>query len=235
MLTARNLIDDGKIGKLLHLDVSYHFDIATILPARPNSDEKTTWIQGLPGGVLFDLMPHPVSILLQFMKEPPRIISATGGNNGIPSSWGLAEMRAFLEGKEMTGFLSVSLGTKPDGLTVRLYGTQMSIHVNLPNMTLVKRKKRSAPRALSRVLENLEYAGQLLSCTFVNGFKFALGAMPPPDGIASLIAEFYRSVEANTEPPVTGDDGAAVVRLSTEILNRLASSKNGASPILAQR
>jgi predicted dehydrogenase len=230
MLIARNFVEDGKIGELLHVDVSYHFDITTIVPAGTKSDEKIAWIQSLPGGVLFDLMPHPVSIMLQFIKEPLHIC-ATGRNNGIHSRSGLDEIRAFFAGTDVTGFLSVSLGTKPDGLTVHLYGTKMSIHVNLPNMTIITCKKRHVPRAVSRALENVEYAAQLLSCTFINGFKFAVGMMPPPDGIASIIGRFYTSIETNTEPPVTGDDGSAVLRVSTEILDRAIRAENHISQL----
>jgi predicted dehydrogenase len=229
MLMARNLIDSGEIGKLLHVDVSYHFDIASILPVGTDRRGKSEWIRSLPGGVVFDLMPHPVSILLQFIKEPLHIC-ATGRNDGNNAHWGLEEIRAFCVGTEVTGFLSVSLGTTPDGLTVHLYGTKMSVHVHLPNMTIITCKKRQVPRAVSRALENLEYAAQLLSCTLIYGCKFALGRMLPPDGIASIIAAFYRSIETDTDPPVTGDDGGAVVRVSTEILNRVMYPMNETSP-----
>jgi hypothetical protein len=113
----------------------------------------------------------------------------------------------------------------------------MSIHLHLPNMTIVTCKKRRVPRAASRALENLEYAAQLLSCTLINGGKFALGKMLPPDGIASIICKFYRSIETNTEPPVTGDDGGAVVRISTEILDRVTHPRNDVSNLIhaAQR
>jgi predicted dehydrogenase len=232
MLMARSLIEGGRIGNVLHVDVNYHFDIASILPAGTNLDGKIDWIRSLPGGVLFDLMPHPVSILLQFIKEPLHIC-ATGKNNGINSHWGLDEIRALVTGTEATGFLSLSLGTMPDGLTVHVYGTKMSIHVHLPNMTIITCKKRPVPRAVSRALENLEYATQLLSCTLVNGLKFALGTMLPPDGIASIIAKFYRSIETNTEPPVTGDDGSAVVRISTEILDQVTRAKNDISHLVS--
>jgi len=225
MLKARNLVESGQIGKVLHVDVSYNFDIATVLPAWANSDAKMGWIQSLPGGVLFDLMPHPVSILLQFIEEPLHIC-ATGGNNGSNTHGGLNEIRAFFIGTDVTGFLSVSLGARPDGMAVHLYGTKMSIHVHLPNMTLITCKQRHVPRAVSRVLENLEYATQLLSCTLINGFKFALGKMAAPDGIGSIIDRFYHSIETNTEPPVTGDDGRAVVKVCTEILDGVRHAKN---------
>ncbi len=221
MLKARDLMERGEVGKLLHVDVSYHCDIASIFPIAANNDERKIWIESLPGGLLFELIPHPVSILLQFIREPIRRICATGGHSG-----GLDEVRAFFAGTDVTGFLSLSLGTKPDGLTVRLYGTKMSIHINLPNMTIITCKKRHVRRGVSRALENLEYAAQLLSCTLVNGFKLALGAMLPPDGIASTICRFYRSIQTNTEPPVTGEDGSAVVRISTEILDRATRAKN---------
>ena len=40
MLKARNLVESGKIGKVLHVNVSYNFDVATVLPAPTHSDAK---------------------------------------------------------------------------------------------------------------------------------------------------------------------------------------------------
>lgn len=226
MLKARNLVERGELGKLLHVDVSYHFDVTSLFPIAANNDERKAWIESLPGGLLFELMPHPVSILLEFIREPISWLCATGGHSGGNSHRGFEEIRAFFTGTAMTGFLSLSLGTKPDGLTVRLHGTKTSVHVNLPNMTIVTCKKRHVRRSVSRALENLEYGAQLFSCTLVNGFKLALGAMLPPDGIASTICRFYWSIKTRTEPPVTGDDGTAVVRLATEILDQATQARN---------
>ena len=62
-----------------------------------------------------------------------------------------------------------------------------------------------------------------------NRFKFALGAMPSPDGIASIFDRFYTSIETNTEPPVSSDEGSAVLRVCTEILDRTVQPKNDIS------
>jgi predicted dehydrogenase len=223
IMRARKLVEEGKIGRVLHVDVNYSFDINSIDTVDAHSNDKMAWLQRLPGGLLFDMMPHAVSILLYFIKEPLKI-SAKGMSNGIMPGGLPDELRALLSTTNVTGCLSISLGMKPDGMTIRIYGTKMSIHVNFPNMTMITQKQRHVPRKILRALENIEQAIQLVSCTFVNGFKVAVGKMHPPDGIASVIEKFYESIETNVEPPITGENGRAVVKVCTEILEQIDKS-----------
>jgi len=226
IMKARKLVEEGKIGRVLHVDINYSFDINSIDTGEAHSNHKMAWLQRIPGGLLFDMMPHAVSILLHFVKEPLKV-SAMGMRNGIMPGGLPDEIRALLSTTNVTGSLSISLGIKPDGMTIRIYGTKMSLHVNFPNMTMVALQQRHGPRKILRGLENIDQAIQLLSCTLVNGFMVAVGKMHPPDGIASVIERFYESIEANVEPPVTGEDGRAVVKVCTEILEQIDKSWGG--------
>ena len=220
VMKARQLVEEGKIGRVLHIDINYSFDMDSTYTGEMLNNDKMAWLQRVPGGLLFDMMPHAVSILLHFLKEP-LTISAMGMRNGIMPGGLPDELRAILSTTDVTGYLSISLGIKPDGMAIRIYGTKMSVHVNFPNVTMTTQKQRHVPRKIRRALENVEQAIQLLSCTFVNGFKLAMGTMHPPDGIASVIEKFYESIETNLEPPITGEDGRAVVKVCTEILEQI--------------
>lgn len=221
MLRARQLVEDGKAGKVRHVDVYYHFDAKRIQHHNGTSDSRMNWLMNLPGGLVFDLLPHPVSILLHFLGEPEKI-SAVAKRNGILSGGLLDELRVLFNAAEATGTLSISLGIKPDCITTTIYATEMTIHVNLSNMTLVVRRNKDIPKKILRAVDNLDQAVQLLSSTVVNGLKVLMGKMPLPDDVGAVITKFYESVENGAESPVTAEKGRAVVKVTQQIAEQIA-------------
>jgi predicted dehydrogenase len=179
------------------------------------------WLLNLPGGLVFDLLPHPVSILLHFLGEPEKV-SAVAKCNGILSKTALDELRVLFGAKEATGTLSISLGIMPDCITTTIYATEMTIHVNLSNMSLVVRRNKNIPKKLLRAVDNFDQALQLLSSTVVNGLKVVMGKMPMPDDVGTVITKFYESVENGVEPPITAEKGRAVVKVTQQIAEQIA-------------
>jgi predicted dehydrogenase len=221
MMRARQLVEEGKAGKVLHVDVYYYFDIKRMHVHNANNSSKMNWIFNLPGGLLFDLLPHPVSILLHFLKGPVKIW-AVAKHNGILADGLPDELRALFSTAHATGNLSVSMGIKPDCITITIYGTEMTIHVNLSNMTLITRKNKAIPKKILRAVDNIDQAVQLLSCTFINGLKVLMGMMPTPDDVGAVIINFYKSIENGALPPVTGEEGRAVVEATQQIAEQIA-------------
>jgi predicted dehydrogenase len=179
------------------------------------------WLFGLPGGPLMDLSPHPLSILLQLLGNVERVWTVKKSSGFLP--YGLPdELRVLMEAEAAIGSLVLSLGTQPDCFTVNIYGTEMTAHVNLTNLTLVKRKNRSVSKKLSRLLDNFDQAFQLLSHSLVNSVAVALGRKPPPGDLGAIISQFYRSIEDDLAPPVSGEEGKAVVKLMNDIWQQAA-------------
>lgn len=221
MMRARQLVEEGKAGKVRHVDVYYHFDAKRIQQHDDTSSSRMNWLANLPGGLVFDLLPHPVSILLHFLNEPVKI-SAAAKRNGILSDGLLDELRVLFNGTEATGTLSISLGIKPDCITTTIYATEMTIHVNLSNMALIVRRNKEIPKKILRAVDNIDQAVQLFSSTVVNGLKVLMGKMPLPDDVGTVITKFYESVENGAEPPVTGEKGRAVVSVTQQIAEQIA-------------
>ena len=213
---AAKLIQKGQSGRIVHVDASFSFDIKRWCGLNINGNSQTHWCLELPGGPLLDLIPHPLSVLLHFVKDPVKIW-AVRKSNGILREKLPDEIKVLVETEEMTGFFSVSLAIRPDCFTVNIYATQMSIHINVSNMTLVVRKNRHVPKKIFRILDNIDQSMQLLSSTFSNVFKVFMGKIQPPGDMGSLITKFYESIRNNSELPVTGEDGKTVVRVMNEI------------------
>ena len=119
------------------------------------------WKASLPGGILYDLAPHPAYLLQGFVGTIGDVHVVTrGGEDGK-----LREVRAVVDGARALGTLTISLESKPFMNRVTLYGTAMTAEANLNNMTLIVRRTRQVPKLIGKVLPNIDEAVQLLRAT----------------------------------------------------------------------
>jgi predicted dehydrogenase len=229
MARLRRLVDRGALGELLHVEAHFAFDISRSQLTEPGKamdgpraeGSRAAWMAQLQGGPLFDFVPHPVSLLAHFLEEPVRV-HAVARDRGRLGSGFPDEMRAMVDGANATGSLFLSMATRPDCATVTLYGSQLTVQANLSNMTLVARRLRGVPKALARGLDSLEQAAQLVAGTVGGTAGILLGLRKPPGEVHTLIHAFYRSLVEGTPPPVTPEEGEAVVRLTSELRKQLS-------------
>jgi predicted dehydrogenase len=81
---------------------------------------------------------------------------------------------------------------------------------------------------MAKFLTNLDQSGQLLVGTVANAARVAAGRMT--FGHENLIRRFYDSLERGDEPPVTAEQGRAIVALLDEIRPTLDGADAGAGP-----
>jgi predicted dehydrogenase len=221
MIKAQRLVQKGVVGRIVHVEAFYSFDMRRLDGLAASTGFQANWLLHLIGGPLLDLVPHPLSILLHFVKNPVKVWAVHQSNGLLPESLP-DELRVLIDGGNVTGSLAISLGTRPDCLSVNIYGTEMSIHLNMSNMTLITRKNRRIPKKISRSLDSIEQAVQLLSCTFFNALGVVTGRIQPPGDVGPVITKFYESIENDSEVPITGEDGRGVVQVINEIWHKAA-------------
>ena len=135
----------------------------------------------------------------------------------------LDEVRVLMQGDEGgSGLLTISTRARPQLNTLKLYGTQMTVEVNLNNMTLVRRRDYRAPKVVAKSLPNLDEAWSLVRQTAVNTINFLRGRVRYYPGMGTLIERFYAALRSGGPAPVGIAEGAEVVRVTEEIW-RLAS------------
>lgn len=217
MLKALELIEQGKAGKVLNVEVRYSFDVRRAqITTEDGRMAGDGWLSDLKGGLLFDSFSHPASMLLQLTGEPVEVSSAVR-SNGILADGAPDELTVLVDGAEALGTLSVSLGTRPDCFTATVYATEMTIHVNCSNMTMLVRKHRKLPKAAYRALDNLGQAAGLFSNTLFGSLAMVMGLSRPPGDITPVINRFYDSIEQGLMPPVPGHMAAHVLFLADQI------------------
>jgi len=220
ILQARRLVTEGVVGSVIGVESYFGFNLAQVSERR--------WAEKLPAGVLQDLAPHPLSLILQFLGDPlelhaSTLISGTLGPH-VPD-----EIRVLMKGKDAVGTLSISLGIKPYLNFLRLYGSKAVLHADLANMILSMERLRPLPKAVARGLMSIEQGTQLASGAVRNALKFALGRLKPYQGVGNVIHAFYESIEHDHGPPVPGETGRHVVQVFERIRAELPT------PVIQQR
>lgn len=209
VMEAKEIVADGAIGTVIGVESFWRLWRA----GNPDRYRTTSWIYQLPGGLYNEVVPHSVYLHREFLKTL-KVVSAfckkTGSDLPTPSD----ELRVLLEGDSGLGSLSISTSANPYLRFLNIYGTEMTIHVDLNNNTPVI-LRRSGIERFSKALVNIDHMFQLLSKTVTNTVQTLRGRRTVGHGV--LIEKFYKSLDNGTKPPVTGEDGRAVVGVLEEI------------------
>jgi predicted dehydrogenase len=203
---ARRLLASGALGTLVGVDVSQGIGAEA-------AAGDTPWQSALPGGPLFDSLPHPAYLIRGFVGPIDEVrvaASATGAGQ-------LSEVRAMIRGEHAFGTLTMSARAQPVANRFSLYGTLMTAEVNLNHMTLVVRRTRQVPKIVGKVLPNLDEAAQLVRATVVNGMRFLRGRQRYYPGMGVHLQRLYAALAAGEAPPVSAEEGRDVVALAETI------------------
>ncbi len=203
MLIARRLYTTGALGDLVAVE-SYQAGVAGDRP----------WLCTLPGGGISDLIPHPLYLQLAFTGP---VTSLQAQAYGTARGGAFEELRVLMRGQNCTGILTISTRARPQLNTLKLYGTRMTVEVNLNNMTIVRRREYDVPKVIGKPLPNLDEAWQLLVQTAANTWGFVRGKVRYYPGMGGLIGRFYDAIRRGGVAPVTPAEGAEVVRVTSDI------------------
>lgn len=210
MLEARRLWESGELGELVAIES---------FQAGRASDRA--WLGEVVGGGLGDLVPHPLYLQLYFLGEVEELHATAFSLSGGAAP---EELRVLMRGQGRTGVLTISMNAAPGMNTLKLCGTKMTVEVNLNNMTLVRRRDYKVPKIIAKPLPNLDEAWQLVRQTTQNTIDFVRGRIRYYPGMGELIARFYESVRRGTPPPVSIEEAASVVDVTSRIWNDLAAA-----------
>ncbi len=211
---ARAMCERGALGTLTAVEIYWRV-------LRGAVDERTpAWIHELPGGVFQEVAPHAF-YLMHSLLDAPRVAAvsakATGTANGGPD-----ELRVLFESATAVGSVAISQRSEPHLVTLRIHGTRASVLVDLTTNVLVRLRKLGLGR-VAKVGAALDRSAQYLFGTGVAAARTLVGRSPT--GRQTLIRSFYDSLRAEVAPPVTAEDGRAVVASLDEVWRRLDLSR----------
>ena len=204
---AAGRLEAGHLGELVGVDVFQGAEAGESGP--PPGD----WRGELPGGLLHNLVSHPLYLVRRF-AGPIRDLHTVAQVKYAQ----LEEVRLVARGERCPVSVTLSTRTRPFTNRLTLYGSAATAEVNLNNMTLVERRPKELPKVFGKVWPNVHESAQLLASTVTNGIAFVTGKQRYYPGIGAHLRQLYANLAAGQPPPVSAEEGRDVVAWYDEIL-----------------
>ena len=192
--TIRRALDmaaAGALGDVVSVHVDLVFNPARMPSYTEEGAETSHWIYRLNGGPLQDQMPHPLSILLEFIGAVDDLQTVSHAAGALPAGWH-DELRAIIRSRKVLGTVGISFNEKPDTLTVRINGKRGRVTADPFAGILTVQKRSALPRAAVRGLIGFQMARQYGWGATANVFRVACGKMDKSMGIGELVGRFIR-------------------------------------------
>lgn len=215
---ARRLVARGGIGEIVHTEVCWGFDLrrAGHAAGEPRAGDGH-WMRHLPGGLLEDLLPHPLSVALELSTEelePTHWHLMTTGRAGPGVQ---DELRLLLAGRRATASVALSLSAKPDDFIVTVHGTRGTLRLDLQNMLRVRSRLLKGPKAAARGVRVLADHVRPLVQTARNAAGMVLGRAEAPGTLTPLVRAHYASLASGRPLPADAAQGCRTVRIARRI------------------
>jgi predicted dehydrogenase len=214
VLAARAAIARGALGKLVHIAGFFGFDAGAVRADLSN----WPWAKELPGGILEDLLPHPLTVARALDGQELQLVHRHAFRSGrLPMPLD-DEIRLLLGGDGgLTVNLTLSLSSHPADFIMTVHGTRATLRIDLRNMLFQLRRAGSGPRWLARGLQVSGSALQVLGQTARNAAAATLFRVPRPGNPAHLVRLHYRALEEGEEIPAPVARARNVVKIAREI------------------
>ena len=216
-LKARAIVDSGELGRVIHVDacMSDGLDSPEIREAR-----GLHWSFQLPGGVMHNLITHPLYLALYFLGTPETLTVKPRSLGVLPQ--GLTDhIETLIETARGSAYVVVSHAMRSQpSYYVNVFCENGVVSVNFDTSTILVNKPGTMPRSLERASANFMQATKLCGSGLKNIFDFVRGRLVPYQGLQELLPQFYAAVRNRTQPPISPELAKAVVRAEEEIFSR---------------
>jgi len=205
VIKARAMVDEGVVGDVVGVSIT---------DAMPRDADlvlnKDHWCHKLRGGIFGEMLAHPLYLAQAFLGElePVAVHSQKLGSR----DWmAYDELRVILEGKNGLATITESVNWADDFMVLDIFGTRMSLHVDIWGAVMTGYAVAGGGRRWSRGRQNLGLGFQRLGGTAAAAFNVLSGRFR--DGHRALIAQFLESVRTGIGTPVTVEEAREAVRL----------------------
>lgn len=213
---ACRLVESGAVGEVISVDVGTFVRRDNYMCLNGKH-----WCHTLPGGIFFEILPHPVYLLQIFIKQAVPSCIVAEKLNEFP--WMKAdELKVLIEAEKTVGSIVASCNSPFHGDTLNILGTKLGLQVDLWGRSVIKYKPRTED-PVSVGISNLNLASQflgLLGANLSNMSRMVFGGIKV-SAHYYFIFEFVRSVLENKDSPVSPEDARENVRIVENICGKI--------------
>ncbi|MBX5327274.1 MAG: Gfo/Idh/MocA family protein [Candidatus Bathyarchaeia archaeon] len=216
---AVRLVREGFVGDLIGVDVGTYVRRDNYMCVN-----GAHWCHKLPGGIFFEVLPHPVYLLQIFLKAADPKCVVTKKLSGL--EWMKADEARVLFGAENgVGLVVASCNSPYHGDSLNIFGTKMGLQVDLWGRSVIKYKPRTEdPVSVGK--GNLSLASQflgLLGTTVSSVFTIGLGGEKISAHYGFLRA-FVDAIQGKGKLPVSEEETRENVSIVVKICRMIDES-----------
>jgi predicted dehydrogenase len=214
IVAARAAIADGHLGTLVHIAGFFGFDAGSVKADLSN----WSWAKELPGGILEDLLPHPLTVARALADQELQLEHSHVVRTGRLPFLLDDEMRLLLTGNDgLTVDIAMSLSTHPADFIMTVSGTRATLRIDLRNMLVQLWRDGSGPRLFARGLRVTGSGLQVLTQAAHNAIGLALFRAPRPGDPVHLIRIHYDALQKGREIPTPIARARSTVKIARQI------------------
>ncbi len=231
MIEARRWIASGALGEVVWMESYYGFDLRGN-PGNPllGPDASSNWNYRLPGGLFQNLLPHPLSVVVEFLSDPVEVTAFARSFNFLAHQ-PTDELRVILTGARAGAAVTVSLASSPRFQTLMVYCTHGAVQLDFVyKLVRVHRSISGIPRPLQRLAGNLRWGSRIIGRNLEVAWKHARGSWVHYDGMGRLIAEFHTGVLDGTGAPIGEPEARRTLLIMDETWRQIGRQDIGAVP-----
>lgn len=209
IVKVKEIIESGAMGKIVNISADYSHDYLE----KADVDSTSKWITDLPGGVFFDIIAHPLSLLEYFLPDLRVLYTSCQKNeNDI-----VTDVWSIFDSKSASCSLHMSLRLFPLKNSIVFECTDGTLEVDFRNFLLLKRKTYALPDAVGRVVRNISVGFQIIKGTVSNAFSFIFGKLDSYEGLDRIISKYYSAIVSKGDSPVSAENGMKLMLLIEKI------------------
>jgi len=213
VLQADAIIKKGKLGEILHIEIE---TLNTKYDSMAANERH--WCHKLPGGRFSEMLAHPIYLVRHFLGEGVELGEVQVSKIGDYAWMKSDELCATFKVGSKLGRTYASFNAPRDAIFISMHGREAILKVDIINSTVNILPKRRTSR-FSKGFDSMRQATQLVRSTIKNGAKIIFRRWL--SGHDMYIKLFAESLINDSKPPVTADDGLAVIKTLEEICGRI--------------
>ncbi len=223
-LRIKELYEQGILGNIVHIDSVMTYDLSGPFGSVLMGDPMH-WVHKLPGGVAQNNISHPLSLILEFLKDEEPKIFANGfryreKRYGDIRDRFFDELRVIISGSETTAYLSFSCNIRPIQLYMIVHGTKCQVIANFSSRTMKIMKDSSLPGPFAKVQLARRDAKEAKREYYRNLNKLLKAQLHFFEGMNELFRRFYLAIEGKGEIPIPMSEALRTTEIMDEIFRQ---------------
>lgn len=235
MREMRALVAAGYLGgPPVHMESYYGYELERGGYAGAVLGDAHHWVRQLPGGLLHNIISHPVAAVAEFLPSQDLEVSTLGFASAALRAGGEAgivdELRVIVAGGGTTAYLTFSSQMRPSLHMFRIFGPKNGIIVDQDQQTVVRLRGARRKSYLEKFVSPAATGRQHIAGAAANVGRFLRRDLNMSGDTNFLVSSLYQAIAQRRPSPIPEREILLTARIMDEIFAQLAARRQAEAP-----